>query len=222
MAQRRHPGLKICPERKGCNAGRPSTTTHEDKFHSENSSKQLWILLTPRLHSYSWNALASAFFTLRVSVYYLYVFFFFLRFCKRSAILQPDCLRVRSPTLYSPTSLQARHRVCFSKFSFYNLFAFCNGILNLSLDTLVNSRWQACDVTLLDIIYLLLPRKFKVTKVRNCTKIIGTRKYNNLFSYESGSNDSRDRHQGILLQTTTYLSFLNSYLLHLRISVCKS
>lgn len=72
----RHPGLKICPERRDCNAGRPSTT-HEDKFHSENSSKQLWILLTPRLHSYSWNALASAFFTLRVSVYYLYVFYAF-------------------------------------------------------------------------------------------------------------------------------------------------
>lgn len=147
------------------------------------------------------------FYTSRLCILFIR-FFFFLRFCKRSAILQPDCLRVRSPTLYSPTSLQARHRVCFSKFSFYNLFAFCNGILNLSLDTLVNSRWQACDVTLLDIIYLLLPREFEVTKVRNCTKIIGTRKYNNLFSY--GSNDSRDRHQGILLQITTYLSFLNS------------
>ena len=152
MAQRRHPGLKICPERRGCNAGRPSTTTHEDKFHSENSSKQLWILLTPRLHSYSWNALASAFFTLRVSVYYLYVFFFFYAFANAPrSCSQTVC--ASDPRLYTRRLLfRLDTWVCFSKFSFYNLFAFCNGILNLSLDTLVNSRWQACDVTLLDYI----------------------------------------------------------------------
>lgn len=132
-------GVWNFPRKKG---GRPST--HEDKFHSKNSSKQVWILLTPRLHSYSWNALASAFFTLRVSVYYLYVFF--LRFCKRSAIPhQPDCLRVRYPA-YSRLLFSLDTEFASRNSRSTNYLLFTTRFPNVSLDSRNSLMAKGCDV----------------------------------------------------------------------------